>query len=91
MKVVLALSCLALVLSVLAIGVALSQEIKPEDANVIQPLNTKSDIEKAVDQLVKIHEFCWENKRCTVLKTEDYIQINKELQMLRRKVKEQCS
>jgi len=87
-KVVLAISCLALVLAFLAMGIALAQEIDPK---TIKPIDNKDDIEKAVNQLVKIHEFCWENKGCMVLRTDDYKRDQEELKALRQKAKEQCS
>jgi hypothetical protein len=65
-----------------------AQEIDPK---TIKPIDNKADIEKAVNQLVKIHEFCWENKGCMVLRTEDYKRDQEELKVLRQKAKEQCS
>jgi len=67
---------------------AQAQEIKPEDAKAIPPLDTKSDIERHVEKLVKIHEFCWEHKGCTVIPKDLRLEEQKEMETLRRRVME---
>ena len=52
----------------------------------IPPLDTKADIERHVEKLVKIHEFCWEHKGCTVIPKDVRLEEQKEMEKLRLRV-----
>jgi len=72
-KFLLVIGSVLVVASCVATGMALSQDI--------HPLNTRADIEWQLDELVKIHDVCWQNQGCEVLPKE-------EIEALRNRVKE---
>lgn len=85
-KIILVLASLVVIGSCIATGVALSQEVKPEVVTPILPLNTKADIEWAVEELVRIHDFCFQHQGCTVIAKEERAKERIELETLRREV-----
>ena len=80
-KLALVIGSILVVGSCIGIGVALSDDAIPA-------LNTKADIEWAVNELVKIHDFCFQHEGCAVIPKDIRSQELLEIEGLRRRVKE---
>jgi len=67
-------------------SLGLVRQAQAQEGKAIPPLDTKADIERHVEKLVKIHEFCWEHKGCTVIPKDVRLEEQKEMEKLRLRV-----